>query len=331
MSNATTMDALADAAILSLRSALDSLHRGAPSLHDIPLAVLVDPGLHDPLATEEHAHRLPRQGLNIKGIAPERQPYLLLIDDATRHERALNASVRIAIDERSGRHDSKHGRPLSVCAWLLPRSDGSPDWKALANALERRSMVLPPPPEPPRPLVLRFWDPRVTAHLPMALGAATWQDFLSALGVSRWWTLSSDSALVSVGDAPLDAQSEAKARWELDAAQWRALRIVGLSNRISQAATVWDLEHVPQPYVLRSIASRALAHGLLERDDLLHFAHLALTVHPQFDRHPQAARLLLSPGFAAGARQWSEAFLDELRRGHWLATVQPTPSERDVT
>lgn len=327
------VDALTERAIASLRHALGEDHDHA-WLPGAALCVLVDPALHDPLARHEHTRALTRWPLPIERMHPARRPYLLHIPGSLVHERALNASLRTAVEERLGCHDIGSDQPRSVCAWIALRADvGHAPLFPLAQALARRAALRPPPPHRgPLPL-FRYWDPRVTLHLPACLGDA-WAAALQAMGVRAWWTLNPLGALCAVGgeqapghDARAGARTPTSDTFSPDARQWQALQLIGWRNRVAQLLPTWGLLAAPAPRAVGEAVQRALAHGLHEEADVLAFVHCALTVHPLFHRHGDVSRALAGlpgsgqrrSGFATIASQWSEAWIDMLRRGEWRA------------
>lgn len=328
------IDELTEAAIMSLRRALQAVPFDDPYDYGVPLAILADPCVHDPLAVHGDTQAVPRMPLNISDIDRSLSPYLLILGGAVVNERALNASVRVAVQECLGAHDTETGRPRSVCAWLVHAQPQEADWHHVWAALNRRAWVVPPTNKPRK--VVRFWDPRLTTQLPTTFGDDTWAECLQVLGVQQWWTLSADATLTRVGEA-VAPQGEAphqhptQANWQLDTAQWHGLRMLAWRNVIAQAATGWQLPAPPQTQALDDIARRAFEHGLRDNADMLPFAHLALTVHPLFDRHPQVMRALkdwqqggrVAGRLADGIDMWGEDFLEHLQKGDWLHDDPP--------
>lgn len=324
------IDELTEAALMSLRHALQAVPFDDPYGYGVPLAILADPCVHDPLAAHGDTQPVPRMPLNISAIDRSLSPYLLILGGAIASERALHASVRLAVQECLGAHDTETGRPRSVCAWLVPAQPQEADWHHVGAALNRRAWVVPPTNEPRK--VVRFWDPRITTQLPTTFGDDTWAKCLQVLGVQQWWTLAADATLTRVGEAAAP-QGEApdQPNWQLDTAQWHGLRMLAWRNVMAQAATRWQLLQPPEPRTFHDIAHRAFEHGLRDNADMLSFAYLALAVHPLFDRHPQALRALkdwqqngrVAGGLADRIAMWGEDFLEHLQRGDWLHNAPP--------
>lgn len=316
------IDQLTDTAVMALRRAMQAVSFDDLYGYGVPLAVLIDPGLHDPLANHDYTQQVPRIPLDISTIDRSLSPYLVTLGGAVLNERALNASLRVAVQECLGAYDTEIGRPRSVCAWLVHAQPQEANWHQVCAALNKRAWVKPPTDEPRK--VVRFWDPRITTQLPATFGGETWHECLQALGLQQWWTLTGDATLARVGEP--QGKTPHQAHWQLDTAQWHGLRMLAWSNVIAQAATAWDIPQPPKATALDDIARRAVEHGMRDNSDMLAFAHLALTVHPMFDRHSHVMRALkdwqrdgrVVRGFAKRTEDWGEDFLAQLQTGAWL-------------
>lgn len=343
MKGSAIIDTMTHAGIMALRRVLSDTQLKEQLATACPIAILVDPALHDPLATHPDTRSLPRLHSVVRGIEQSRRPYLLLLADSEINERALNASVRVATEERAGVHDGTDGAPRSVCAWLVPPRHQSANWKRTLAALNRRATLMARPPGRSERKVFRFWDPRVSVHLHATLGTAAWTECLQDLGVNQWWCLNddpqSDDALACAGivDNPLaDINDSPPCGWRLDDAQWRELQRLNWTNRILHAATSWDLVRPTERKQAIDIARRALDHGLSDERDVLRFANLALTTHLQFDDHVDVRRMLKTwheagaqPGaFASLTQQWSEEFAVLLEHGQWLAAERANGTQQ---
>lgn len=321
-----TLDTLTETAIAALRQALGEAVIDADTVVGQPLAVLVDPALHDPLAEHEDTRALLRLPLNIEAIDPPQRPYLLVIHDSLAQERALNATVRIAVEECLGLHDVEARQPRSVCAWITADALRDPQGqRTLAYGLARQSSVLPPPPYANQRRTFRYWDPRLSVHLPRCLGEAAWQQALSGLRIQGWWSLQAGGVLAPVGPAVEPSAGDRPPRaqdWTLNTQQWQTLLAIGWGQRVAQLLPGWELPQTPAPSAIDDAVRRALAHGLHEGADVLAFAQCALTYHPQFDRLPEVARDIealprtggLAHGFAALTQRWPDALIDRLQQ-----------------
>lgn len=325
-----TSDTLTEAAIAALRRALGEEALETDTVLGAPLCVLVDPVIHDPLAEHEDTRALPRLPLAMDTHAPEHRPYLLVLHDSHAQERALNATVRIAVEECMGLHDGEAGQPRSVCAWITADGLGQPQaQRNLAYALGHRATLSPPAPYPRERTVFRYWDPRIALHLPGHL-VDTWALALHAMHVQGWWSLQPDGTLASLGPVlppGTDDTGPVLSTFALDARQWQALLVIGWCHRVAQLLPAWELQQAPEPRAVEDAVRRALAHGLHEEADILSFAHCALTLHPLFDRHGEVARGIAAlpaagphrSGFAELPAQWDDELTRVLHAGQWLS------------
>ncbi|PHV10533.1 hypothetical protein [Chitinimonas sp. BJB300] len=297
-----------DAAINSL---LDAQH----------LYLLVDPALHDPIATMAEAAALPKQSIPIQAIPLNRRPYLLDLHSVARNEKVLNNSLRLGLEEGLGAYDLPDGSPRSLCAWIDAPGQKIND---LAAALARRTALSM---AGVQAVSFRYWDPRITVHLPRLLGKAVMTDLLADLGATAWWAFATQANgaqhLTSLGQSEpaRTLVDEAAHQWALDGTQWRALTALGWANRLARLVPDWGLEAQPDQGTLEHVATQALAWGLASESDVLRFAYFALTYHPQFDTHPkvrtalEAARANEQTSFAEITQAWDESFKEELRKG----------------
>ncbi|TSJ88115.1 DUF4123 domain-containing protein [Chitinimonas sp. BJB300] len=311
-----TTQANPDALIQSLDAAIKSL---IDAQH---LYLLVDPALHDPIATMAEAAALPKQSIPIQAIPPNRRPYLLALDSAARHEKVLNASLRLGLEEGLGAYDLPDGSPRSLCAWLVATPGQT--LANLASALARRAVLSVPDVQT---VSFRYWDPRVTAHLPRVLGEGEMSALLTEIGATAWWAYTPQAngalQLTSLGKNGPDrtGEQDAARRWVLDGPQWRALTALGWANRLVQLVPDWGLEAQPDHGTLERLANQALVWGLASESDVLRFAYFALTTHPHFDTHPrvrtalEAAKASEDTTFTEISQTWDESFIEELRKG----------------
>jgi len=323
MTSSSAVESRVQAAILVFRGAVEKLQLPARREQDAPVAVLVDPGFHDPLASDEHVKEAPRVQVTGPGTNPAQQPYILMPAGMRAYERIVSASLRLAIEESVGVHDREGLRPRSVCAWLVPKDVQAPDWSEIARAFSARTVVVAPGSSGTRQ-VFRFWDPRVASQLTSAVGAAAWSECLSSLGLSQWWAVNEAGELARMDELPTPAAKsrERSSAWAFDARQWKALEFLRWRNCLSQAAYAWGVEPGPSSAVLDDIVRRALNFGLADEADIRSFAYLALAVNPRFDALHEV-RLALrqwdaegrcAGGFSARVQAWSDDFLEQLSR-----------------
>lgn len=322
-------DTLTQAAITTLRRTLGEEVIDADTVHGTALCVLVDPALHDPLAEHEDTRALLRLPLNIEAIDPPQRPYLLVIHDSVAQERAVNATLRVAVEEHTGLYDGEARQPRSVCAWITAEGLSHPQaQRNLAYALGHRATIVPPSPYPRERTVFRYWDPRIAQHLPGHLGDA-WVQALHAMHVQSWWSLQADGTLANLGPVlppGTDDTSPVPLAFDLDTRQWQALLGVGWCNRLAQVLPAWELPLAPEPRAVEDAVRRALAHGLHQEADLFSFVYCALNLHPLFYRHDEVARGIAAlpadgphrSGFAALFEQWDDEWTRVLHTGQWL-------------
>lgn len=288
----------------------------------LPRYVLIDPAWRDPFSGDTELavrlHDASRLVIRVKGWPVDKSPYLIALDGLTCQDCA--ALLRLELEETLGDHDEEQGRPRTVCAWLSPWTD---DINQLAARMAQRAIAHPATGS--STVVFRYWDPRQVAHLPRILGPAAWHEHLDILGLRRWASLvatNDGAAWATLADAPREApEQERVSPWRFDFRQWRGIETLSWANRLIQCCADWN--HEAQLSSLENIASRALSHGLTEENDILRFAHCALTIHPLFDSHPQAVAVLSASqsgqaGFGETVSNWPETYIDELKSGRWL-------------
>lgn len=323
-----TEDDLFEPALASLRIALENIP-------DRRVHVLIDPALGDPLAGiwQERMPHLAVKVVDINGIARERSPYLLTLCDNLRYESVLNTSLRIAVQEYLGMHDREDGQPRSVCAWLV-ESEATPanqrDASGLAYVFGKRASAS----NGTVHLPFRFWDPRVTPHLPELLGEECWRNFQAAASCFQWYTLDPHGKFIRIGTNPAaSSQNPPQTGWTFNAVQWQALERLHWLNKVARLVPEWGYnEPVPRQH-MDQILRRAMVYGLRKDADILRFAQCAILIHPYFDSHPEIARSLHAmqmnrddlSDFSMLSHQWSDALIDNVRSGQWQQKFTEQP------
>lgn len=305
-----------------------SIGRSITQISGTKIVLLVDPSLGDPLPallSDQCCKSTARQRLAIDLIAEERCPYLIELDD---EERVLSTSARLAAQEHLGAFDSSGRQPRSVCAWLQVKRRTQPPEANMLQALARRlaALAIVRSPVNGQRVMFRFWDPRLASDVARVLDS-DWRDALTTSGAVGWWHISREGRVENLLSPRLDDgdTSMKNSNWTINSARWRSLESCGWRNRVAQLMPNWqavsdDLHLDPEDLV-----ARAIAKSLHSEDDVLQFAHCAVTLHPQFDQHPRVAAVLArmqninenSNAFADHVRQWNEEFRAELRRGQW--------------
>lgn len=294
-----------------------------------PVWLLIDPALRDPFGAASPFAEIARSSLPLRGTAPESCPYLLALD---LHEQAsaVQATIEIAAREALGEFDDEtHGRPRSVCAWLIP-ADAAADVACTAWRLSQWALVSPGP-SSSESVLFRFWDPRIALELPERLDSAQCQAMLGACGLSQWWAIDGKGSLIQMTARACEPETLAQASsWHATRNQWQRVNLLGLRNQLATMVAKWELEELPSDERIEDLASIASAAGLGSLGDLAQFVRCALTLHPRFYEHPEVADLLAllrrdaaEPGtFSMTVQQWSSAFKQELRADLWQTSAE---------
>ncbi|MDT4816469.1 hypothetical protein FQZ97_495190 [compost metagenome] len=280
----------------------------SPFTSDIPLAealqqlaiargearcwLLIDPLLRKPaeddewqgLAGELAARETPVR-LEHRNIEPKAWPRLIALDLARPRDADINrAAAGMAIRDWSP-ESLRQGLGRRIGGWLF----GAPDTGALARHLGR--IMLQVRPGGGRAL-LRLHDPAV---LDQAWRLASAAQRTALLGpADAWVNLDRWVRLASYGDARARAGTrESGAPLQFDAEQWGRIDAAGAVNR------AWRVVADQAPAITAGMLTQAVdcvrrgaALGLLDPRDWEAMAIRALTVHPEFDRHPRLAALL---------------------------------------
>jgi hypothetical protein len=254
------------------------------------------------------------------------RPVLLLISDEARSERLVNATLRLGVEEAMGLHDDVETQtsPRSVCAWLLPPPSvqtsqttqplALQQWVlTMAEHMARQAVIRVPedvsaPAGEPR--LWRYFDPRGFERFASSfsevqrnclLGPAHLWLYVQQLG-SRLGQLQGvahahedTTQSMQMDTETAQAWSQATPTLQPNPLQWQMAARVGPLHLAWRRCQAWHLVSTtaPQPNELDALLARAQAWGLAGSEDLLLFAHKALTLHAQFDQHP-AVRLALS-------------------------------------
>jgi hypothetical protein len=315
-------DKLAEYAFNSLRNAIDE----QPGRRAY---VLIDPAFADPLADEIRGSTVigdrARTRLIIDIMPPHQQPYLLELTDDVSGARLLSAATQVAIRERLGEFDNEAGEVRSVCGWLLANGDGE---TAITIARRMAHACWVRLPLNRERTVFRYWDPRLTVHLPRVFGSDVWTGTISDIGLLAWWCLDDDGTPKGYTAATQSrAPSAESPAWQIDDDQWFALARIGWTKRACQLLPQWEVPEGIGGETVRSIVERTARYHLRTEGDVLRFVHCALALHPRFDSHPQVAAALAelqAQGSQAGAfvrvaQQWTDQFRAALVEGKWLS------------
>ncbi len=263
----TRADAAVEHAIAGLRAVLDA----RPNRR---VLLLCDSTLDDPLAEEFASAGLARRAVDLISQGASAPPlYLVEVPDEIRHERLINASIRLAVDEAM-RPAPAVKRARSMSAWLatdLPLAE-------VADRLILRARLRD---AQGRMRILRFWDPRTTqfqSELYAGCAPASWiagAVWMSIDGFARWQALP---------DTPGPMQTATP--------DWPRLARLGQINAVLQRLNVDGLASGPS--LLESIR-RALDAGAacgMDDEDVALFAAWRVRLDAPLERAPAFATLL---------------------------------------
>lgn len=251
---------LFDTAIVGLRQALDT----RPSRR---LVLVCDPTLVDPLKPSVAELDLPSKAVPIpRSLNLSAAPYLVDIDDETRHERFVNASLRLAV-EQAVRAAPADRRPRSVCAWLLTQEKLA----VIADDFVRLLRIR----DPAGVLrAFRFWDPRTTQHMTaLALGQppASWLPYADWGYIDAYgdWSL-----LPGVDGSPAQPS-------------WPLLQSLSQVNAVQQRLAIDGLSYAADvlPQIRQSLQV-AMQAGLQHEADLVCFAEQRVRRQAAIERAP---------------------------------------------
>lgn len=295
-------------------------------LGDMPMALLIDPTLADPLS-ESHdfqtalakgtARREPLRNLH-PDIYPDRVPYVVHLSSEAQAERLITASLKLAMDEARGQlGDDYRGR--SVCAWVASVDNAEQFVRqvvSVARVVRPDGLAWP----------LRLWDPRVLWHLPRVLPPDAWTAMQSALGA--WYTLVPSGEVELFGELSAQGekmpQSELPPPYRFDAATWAALERIGGVNKVLSISADWGvLPTEAQARRIDQLLQRCNAWGFDSEQDALAFAACGLTSHERFDEHPQVQAALQGASrekrtLVSALDAFDDEFWQALSSGQWL-------------
>lgn len=263
----TRADAAVEHAIAGLRAVLDA----RPNRR---VLLLCDSTLDDPLAEEFASAGLARRAVDLISQGASAPPlYLVEVPDEIRHERLVNASIRLAVDEAM-RPAPAVKRARSMSAWLatdLPLAE-------VADRLILRARLRD---AQGRMRILRFWDPRTTqfqSELYAGCAPASWiagATWMSIDGFARWQALP---------DTPGPMQTATP--------DWPRLARLGQINAVLQRLNVDGLASGPS---LLEPIRRALDAGAacgMDDEDVALFAAWRVRLDAPLERAPAFATLL---------------------------------------
>jgi hypothetical protein len=284
------------------------------------LAVLIDPVVVNPFSDTQFDQQIASYRLPIRyeDLSNENLPYLLWVPDETRHERFINLSVRVAIQEAfENRHSGNQAR--SVCGWLLGMHPGNavnatmP--KSVAQHLGKQAIARRP--ETGERCLFRFFDPRVMETLALI---STQEQLATVLGPIRTWCFVDNELAFRSIEVQAESQTS---HLSFDADQWARLSRLEWVNQLLPRAADWGItgSRLDNSKRIDAALARAQACGLATDSDCFAYAACYFCVHPRFDEHPRFVAILRDSqlvGFSDHVAALGEAVLDEVAAGTWL-------------
>lgn len=242
---------------------------------DRRVLLLCDSTLADPLADDIAAAGLARREVDLISQGASAPPlYLAEVPDEIRHERLVNASIRLAVDEAM-RPAPAGKRPRSMSAWLatdLPLAEVAQRLVLRARLRDAQGRVR----------ILRFWDPRTTQYqseLYAGTAPASWipgATWMTVDGFARWQTLP---------DTPGPMQTVTP--------DWQRLARLGRINAVLQRLNAGGLRVGPSVLdAVRQALDAGAACGIDDDEDVALFAAWRVRLDAPLERAPSFAALL---------------------------------------
>lgn len=237
--------------------------------------LLCDSTLDDPLADDIAQAGLARRDVDLISQGASAPPlYLAEVPDEIRHERLVNASIRLAVDEAM-RPAPAAKRPRSMSAWLatdLPLAEVAHRLILRARLRDAQGRVR----------ILRFWDPRTTQYqseLYAGTAPASWipgVTWMSVDGFARW------QALPDTG-GPMQTTTP----------DWQRLARLGRINAVLQRLNADGLCCGPSVLeAVRGALDAGAACGIDDDDDVALFAAWRVRLDAPLERAPDFMALL---------------------------------------
>lgn len=234
-------------------------------------------------------------------LDPSWQPKLLALDLTRFCDTEI---LRIAVEmwrEDSSLNKLQTGQGDRICALLLTPQDSA----AVATHLSRVAIQKRPG---EASYLLRLYDPMVFDQLWAACSPA---QRASLLGPISCWILRDRFGRAVGFDNPISNQSEPLT---FDPSQWQAFETIEAVNQAWIRARVQQVEVDARGFQAAATATdRARAQGVASGPDLDLFAWHALSVHPEFGRHPRIRSILDK----VSAHLGYSALADGLSEGDW--------------
>lgn len=271
--------------------------------------LLLDPALGPVLEQPLDAADIPEQDVALildPLLALEPAKALILLRLTTRNIELLDASIAQALACNSDMTNPQRG----VCAWIFSQQPIS----KLAVHLNRwLDLAIPGQ----KRILFRYYDPRVTTHLPRILSALQVSEWL--MGIEEWAWVDRDGQWQTI--QPIEPiENKAPYLPRLDEPQWAALQRVETINLSLRTLQSLEVASPPpaQDYRLDEWISAAQAKGFTAQEDAIAYALHAWLVHPQFMEHSAVQHALIETrknngGLCQALVQFEQADLDRIK------------------
>lgn len=213
-------------------------------------------------------------------------PWLVPLDLSLPEDAQLfDESINLALNEIEPQQIKK-GSGRLISGWLA--SNGSPEETALhigESALQSNNE---------KDILLRYYDPAVAPLLWDILDS--WQQQRLLGPVTSWYSVGGDGQLIR--RAGLEQQTfQMSYSVSLSPEVWRDIGLIGVINSILcdyrlNNANAPRLDELSVFQTIMPALKRARDYPFKSKDDLMTYGMHALTISPDFDRHPDISRLL---------------------------------------
>ena len=261
-------EARVERAIAGLRAVLD----GRPNRR---VLLLCDSTLADPLAKEIASAGLRRCEVDLISQGASAPPlYLADVPDEVRHERLINLSVRLAVDE-AVRPAPAAKRARSMSAWLatdLPLAEVARRLVLRARLRDAQGRVR----------ILRFWDPRTTQFQSELYAGTVPGSWIAGV---TWMTVDGFGQWQMLPDAPGPMQTVTP--------DWPRLARLGRVNAVLQRLNADGLRcDASALEAVRRALDAGAACGIDDDDDVALFAAWRVRLAAPLERAPSFIALL---------------------------------------
>lgn len=255
-------------------------------------------------------------------LALEPEKALILLRLTTRNIELLDASIANALACNTDMSNPQRG----ICAWIFSQQPIS----RLAKHLKHWFDVAIPA---QKRIFFRYYDPRVTTHLPRILSATQISEWLT--GIEEWAWVDRDGEWQTI--KPVEPiENKALHLPQLHALQWAALQRVETINLCLRTLQSIEVASPPpaQDYRLDEWVSAAAAKGFSSQEDAIAYALHAWLVHPQFMEHSAVQHAVIEAGKNNGGlcqalAQFEQADLDRIQND--LNKIKPSHTQESPT